>query len=345
MKPILVSGIQPTGKLHLGNYLGALKNFVDLQNSGRYECFFFVADLHALTENPNPKDLQKNTLDLAVSFLAAGLDPKKSTIFVQSQVSAHYELYQILAPLMPVSELMRMTAFKEKVLQTLKLKEGQILSKKDFEKAVEGSNFGLAAYPVLMTADIVLYDAKFVPVGEDQLQHLELARTLVRKFNNKFGKILIEPQPLLTETPRLMSLDDTEKKMSKSQPAGCLFLDDMPNMIREKIKRAVTDSGHEVIYDPQTKKAVSNLILIYSALSGRSIKAIEREFEGKGYGEFKGSLAEVVVLALAPFQKKKLMLLKKLGTLKKILARGNKKALEISAEKMVEIKKIIGLSL
>ncbi|MEK7630022.1 MAG: tryptophan--tRNA ligase [Patescibacteria group bacterium] len=342
MKPRLISGIQPSGKLHIGNYLGALKNFVELQNSGKYECFFFIADLHALTENPDPKNLLKNTADLVKTFLAVGLNPKKSIIFIQSQVPAHYELYQILAPLMPVSELMRMTAFKEKVLQTLKLKEGQLFSKNDFEKAVEGSNFGLAAYPVLMTADIVLYDAKFVPVGDDQLQHLELARALVRKFNSKYGKTFIEPQPLITEASRIMSLDDPKKKMSKSRPAGCLFLDDSPTIIRKKIMSAVTDSGNEIKAEIEGKEGIGNLILLYSALSGeKNIALIEKRYKGKGYGEFKRDLAEIAVEALAPFQVSK----KKITSVqaKKAIEAGGKKASAVASKKILEVKKKIGL--
>ncbi|MEK7465514.1 MAG: tryptophan--tRNA ligase [Patescibacteria group bacterium] len=328
MKPILVSGIQPTGKLHLGNYLGALKNFVDLQNSGRYECLFFIADLHSLTESFSPKEKQGQILDLFSSFLAAGLDPKKSLIYLQSAVPANAELAWILNTLTPFGELRRMTQFKDKS-----------------ETAPENINVGLFSYPTLMAADILLYDAKYVPVGDDQLQHLELARTLARKFNGRFGKTFVEPQSLLTEIPRLMSLDDPTKKMSKSQPSGCLFLDDAPDIIRSKIKTAVTDSGREVTYNPERKKAVSSLILIYSALSGKSIKAIEQMFKGKGYGEFKKSLAEAAVSAFAPFQKKKRALLKRQKTLHAMLARGNKKALEVSTKKMENIKKSIGLSL
>jgi len=234
-KPILISGIQPTGRLHLGNYLGALKNFVDLQNSGKYQCRFFVADLHALTENPNAKDLNKNIVSLAADFLAAGLDPKKSIIFQQSQIGPVQELKWILSPLTPTSELIRMTAFKEKVLQALKPEEREKITKEKFEKIVEGTNFGLAEYPILMAADIMVFDGQLVPVGNDQLQHLEFARTLVRKFNNKFGQTFIEPKALLTATPRLMSLDDPSKKMSKSRPAGCLFIDDSPEEIERKI--------------------------------------------------------------------------------------------------------------
>ena len=184
MKPILVSGIQPTGRLHLGNYLGALKNFVDLQNSGKYGCYFFIADLHALTENPTAKDLNVHIINLMADFLSIGLDPKKSIIFQQSQIEPLQELKWILSTLTPVSELLRMTAFKEKVVQALKPSEREKITKEKFEEVMEASNFGLAEYPVLMAADILIYDAKFVPVGNDQLQHLEFARTLARKDVN-----------------------------------------------------------------------------------------------------------------------------------------------------------------
>ncbi|OGZ02674.1 MAG: tryptophan--tRNA ligase, partial [Candidatus Liptonbacteria bacterium RIFCSPLOWO2_12_FULL_60_15] len=209
-KPVLISGIQPTGSLHIGNYLGALKNFVELQGSGAYECYFFIADYHSLTEPFTKEEKERRVLGLAATFLAAGLDPKRSTLFIQSHVPASTELAWILSALTPFGELRRMTQFKEK----------------GGEK--DSANVGLFTYPVLMAADILLYDAKTVPVGEDQLQHLELARTLARKFNAKFGKVFIEPKALMTDVPRLMSLKDPQKKMSKSDPAGCLFLDDAP---------------------------------------------------------------------------------------------------------------------
>lgn len=334
MKPILISGIQPTGKLHIGNYLGALKNFVNLQNSGKYECYFFIADLHALTENPEAKDLNVSIVNLAADFLAAGLDPKKSTIFVQSQSSVLTELFWVLSALTPFGESSRMTQFKEK----------SITQKQNV-------NTGLFVYPILMAADILLYDAEFVPVGEDQLQHLELARTLARKFNKKFGKTFKEPQPILTETPRVMSLDDPMKKMSKSRPEGCLFLDDSPAEIKEKIKKAVTDSGREIKYDLKKKPAISNLLLIYSAISGIFIKEIEKKYKNKGYGEFKINLAELIIEYLAPFQRRKQFLLKShfnrlsdVQKLKTILNIGAKKAGAVASHKIKEVKKKIGLN-
>jgi len=263
-KPVLISGIQPTGSLHIGNYLGALKNFVELQGSGAYECYFFIADYHSLTEPFTPglrsrsdsfggvgkEEKERQVLDLAATFLAAGLGPKKSTLFIQSSVPASTELAWILSALTPFGELRRMTQFKEK----------------GGEK--ESANVGLFTYPVLMAADILLYDAKVVPVGEDQLQHLELARTLARKFKAKFGKVFIEPKALMTDVPRLMSLKDPKKKMSKSDPAGCLFLDDAPEAIRKKVMGAVTDSGGAVAYDQKQRPGISNLVLIYAAIGG-----------------------------------------------------------------------------
>lgn len=379
MKPVLVSGIQPTGKLHIGNYLGSLKNFVELQNSGKYQCYFFIADLHSLTEDFDPKEKSKQILNVALDYLAAGLNPEKSTIFVQSEIPAHSELAIILNNFTPFGELERMTQFKDKASIS------QVLTKleEDFKNRKEGftfnmllkefeappmsldeksrllemflttmghalanrssANAGLFDYPVLMASDILLYDAAVVPVGDDQVQHLELTRTLARKFNSRFGKTFIEPKPLLTKASRIMSLDDPGKKMSKSSPAGCLFIDDEPETIKDKLKRAVTDSGREVKYDETNKPAVSNLILIYSALSGLSIKEVEKKFEGKGYGDFKNELAEVVVKSLAPFQKKKKELAKKPAAVKKILASGNKKAGAIARKKIEEIKGKIGL--
>jgi tryptophanyl-tRNA synthetase len=330
MKPILISGIQPTGKLHLGNYLGALANFIELQNSappaGGYECFFFIADLHSLTEEFNPKEKSKQILDLVADYLAAGLNPNKSVIFVQSAVPAHAELAVILNNFTPLGELRRMTQFKDKS-----------------ENQPSNINVGLFDYPVLMAADILLYNAQFVPVGEDQLQHLELTRTLARKFNSKFGKTFVEPKPLLTQVPRLMSLDDPTKKMSKSRPAGCLFLDDSPKVIKEKIMRATTDSEKEIKYNPERKLGVSNLILIYANLTGMTTKAVEALYAGKGYAEFKKELAEIVIESLEPFQKRKQELKKNYSNILKNIRMGNKKAERVASKKLLEVKKKIGL--
>ena len=343
MKPILISGIQPTGRLHLGNYLGALKNFVDLQNSGKYECYFFVADLHALTENPDAKDLSRNIINLAADFLAAGLNPKKSAIFQQSKIEPLQELKWILSTLTPISELIRMTAFKEKVLQAIKPAEAKKITKEKFEKIAEGTNFGLAEYPVLMAADILIFGGQFIPVGHDQLQHLEFTPTLIPKFNKKFGKTFIEPQALLAKTPRLMSLDDPTKKMSKSRPAGCLFIDDSPEDIERKIKTAITDSGSEIKYDPKEKPGISNLLSIIAGLSGKSLEEVERGFSGMNYGETKHSISDYVSDYFSSFRKKKTALLKNPAGLKKILQLGSGRAAKIASKKLLEIKNKVGL--
>lgn len=338
-KPILISGIQPTGRLHLGNYLGALKNFVELQNSGKYQCLFFIADLHALTENPEPKDLHKNTLNLAADFLIAGLDPKKSIIFQQSQIQSLQELKWVLSTLVPPGELLRMTAFKEKVLQALKPEDQEKLTKEGYDAIIENTNYGLVEYPILMAADILIFNGQLVPVGKDQLQHLEFARTLARKFNNRFGQTFMEPKELLTKNPRVMSLNDPMKKMSKSQPEGCLFLDDSPEEIKKKIGRAVTDSGSEVKFDMNNKAGVSNLLMLYEALTDLSVAELENKYAGKGYGQFKADLTTVVVEALKPFREAKATDKK----LKSVLSAGDKKAKKLASAKMKEVKEKLGL--
>ncbi len=328
MKPVLVSGIQPTGKLHIGNYLGSLKNFVTLQNLDEYQCFFFIADLHSLTENFDPTEKRGQIANVVADYLAAGLDPKKSVIFQQSEVPAHSELAIILNNFAPIGEMKRMTQFKDKS-----------------QSQSENINMGLFDYPVLMAADVFLYGAAVVPIGEDQTQHLELARALARRFNARFGKTFIEPEPILTEAKRIMSLDDPAKKMSKSRPQGCLFLDDEPDVIRKKIQRAVTDSGSEIKYDPKNKPALSNLMSVYAAMADMRIDEIEARFKGKGYGDFKKDLAEVIVRVLAPFQEKKRELLANPSTIKKTLSAGNEKANAVAEKKIKEIKEKIGISL
>ena len=323
-KSILISGIQPSGKLHLGNYLGALKNFVDLQNSDKYQCMFFIADYHSLTESYTPEEKQKQILDLTATYLAAGLNPKKSTIFLQSDAPATTELAWILSTLTPFGELRRMTQFKDKS-----------------SNEEDSVNIGLFTYPVLMAADILLYDAKFVPVGDDQLQHLELARTLARKFNSRFHKTFFEPQPILTKTPRLMSLDNPNKKMSKSSPEGCVFIDDHPALIDAKIKKAVTDSGSAIRFDEKGKPGISNLLTLMSDLSGKSISELESVFTGQNYGEFKHAVADTVIDYFHKFRERKLALMKKPKRLLKILKLGQKKAAALATAKMKVIKKRI----
>lgn len=327
-KPILVSGVQPSGRLHIGNYLGALKNFVALQDSGKYECYFFIADLHSLTEDFDPKKKHEQVFELFADFLALGLDPKKSLLFQQSQIPAHSELAWILNTLVPIGELRRMTQFKEKS-----------------EAGKESANAGLLIYPTLMAADVMLYDAKFVPVGEDQLQHLELARTLARKFNKKFGETFVEPQPLLTRMPRVMSLTNPQKKMSKSQPDGCLFIDDSPEEIKKKVRRAVTDSGKEIVYDPAAKPAISNLLDIYSAFSGEPVSGLEKRFAGQSYREFKEDLARLLIQYFAEYRKKKRALRTASAKLRALLAAGSKKAAGKAEKKIAEARRKVGINI
>lgn len=327
-KPFILSGIQPTGKLHIGNYLGALKNFVGLQNSNKYHVLFMVADLHALTEDYDPRQMPSQILDLVTDYLAAGLDPKRSIIFQQSQVPAHSELTWILNTITPVGELERMTQFKDKAA-----------------RQAANVNAGLFDYPVLMAVDILLYSPKFVPVGDDQAQHLELTRTIARKFNNRFGKTFIEPKILLTHTPRVMSLKDPKKKMSKSEPVGCIFLDDSPEVIQDKLRSAVTDSGSAIFYDPENKPAISNLLEMYAAFSGREVSEVQAEFVSTSYSAFKIALADLIANHFAEFRKKKKLLLAKPAILKKVLAEGSAQANKIAEKKMREVKKRIGIAI
>ncbi|RME59043.1 tryptophan--tRNA ligase [Candidatus Parcubacteria bacterium] len=321
-RPVLVSGIQPSGKLHIGNYLGALKNFVDLQNSGNYQCYFFVADLHSLTEPFRPE----NILELTADYLAAGLDPKKSVIFQQSQVPAVSELTWILSTLTPFGELRRMTQFKEKS-----------------QREQHGVNAGLFLYPLLMASDIFLYNAAFVPVGDDQLQHLELARTIARKFNKRYGQTFLEPKALMTNAPRVMSLDNPAKKMSKSLPKGCLFLDDPPAEIERKLRRAVTDSGTEITYDPEKKPAISNLLTIYAELAGLPTEKVAAQWRHKGYAAFKKALASLVTAHFAKFRTRKRKLLAERAQLLTTLRDGSRRAARVAQKKITEVQALIGL--
>jgi len=326
MKTIF-SGIQPSGNLHIGNYLGAVSRWALLQKD--YNCIYCVVDLHALTIYQKPEVLHEKILETAAVLLASGIDPKKSIIFVQSHVKEHAELTWILNTITPISELERMTQFKDKA-----------------KKHRENINAGLLDYPVLMAADILLYQTEAVPVGEDQRQHVELARTIAKKFNNLFGKTFKEPQELIQkESARIMSLSNPEAKMSKSDndAAGCIGLLDSSDEIREKIKKAVTDSGKEIIFDLKNKKCVANLLTIYSLFSEKSIKDLEKEYSGKSYVEFKNDLAEIVIGSLAPFQKKFKELKKDENYVKKVLSDGARKAEEIARKTMAEVKNKIGL--
>ena len=320
----IFSGVQPSGVLHIGNYLGAIKNWVDLQKD--YRCIFCVVDLHAITIPQNPHELKKKTLEAAKIYLAAGIDPKKSIIFVQSHIKEHTELCWILNTITRIPELERMTQFKEKALQY----------KKDL-------NVGLFDYPVLMAADILLYQAHVVPVGEDQQQHVELARTLAERFNHHFCKKFTVPKAMVREEgARIMGLDSPTKKMSKSatSPYNYIALTDSPKEVREKIKKAVTDSGKEIKAGPD-KPALSNLLTIYSLLSGKSIVEIEQKYQGKGYAEFKEDLTQVIIDFLQPFQKKYNALSDK--EVLAILQDGAKQAQAIANKTINEVKRAVGL--
>ncbi len=320
----IFSGVQPSGNLHIGNYLGAIKNWVKLQNE--YDSIFCVVDLHAITTPQDPEGLRRKTIEVAKIYLAAGIDPQKSTIFVQSHIPEHTELTWILNTIVKVAELERMTQFKDKS-----------------QKSIEGTDMGLFDYPVLMAADILLYNANLVPVGEDQLQHIEIARTLAKRFNQKFGETFIVPEGYVTkESMRIMSLDDPMKKMSKSATSeyNYISLTDDAEIVRRKIKKAVTDSGTEITYS-EDKPALRNLINIYSLLSEKSTKEIEAEYKGKGYADFKSGLAEVIISFLTPFQQR----MKNLTDEKvlEILKNGAEKVRPIAQKKMEEVKKKMGL--
>ncbi len=319
------SGVAPSGVIHIGNYLGAIKNWLEIQD--QYSCIFCVVDLHAMTVPQDPQKLRSKTLELAKTYLALGINPEKSIIFIQSQVKEHAELCWILNTLAKIPELEKMTQFKDK--------------SKEHRTSI---NVGLFDYPVLMAADILLYKTQIVPVGEDQQQHVELARTLAERFNKTFGETFIIPEVLIKRESgaRIMGLDDPAKKMSKSaaSPANYIALTDPPETIREKIKKAVTDSGSEIVYRPD-KPALANLLTIYSIFADEPIKDIEKQYQGKNYSEFKKGLAEVIINFLAPFQKRYAELSDD-QTLE-ILENGAKKAREIAGNTMKEVKEKVGL--
>ena len=326
---VAISGIQSSGKFHIGNYIGAIKQFVELQD--QYNMFAFVADLHAITVPQNPTELRKNTLDAVAIYLACGLDPKKSTLFVQSQVQEHAEFGWILNTLTPIGELERMTQFKEK---------------KESQSQKQGVLAGLLNYPTLMAADILLYKPDIVPVGEDQLQHLELTRTLARKFNARFGETFKEPRALLKkEGAKIMGLDDSSKKMSKSAPSPNNYIEllDQEAEIRRKIQIAVTDSGNEIKFNIEEKSAISNLLTIFSLMSGKEIKILEKEYKGKSYAEFKKDLADLLVEKLLPIQIAYKKIIGDEKKLMKILSDGAKQARAVAQETMKEVKQKIGL--
>jgi len=321
----IFSGIQPTGALHIGNYLGAIKQFLELQENN--DCVFCVVDLHAITIPYNPKQLPDNVLNLAASYLAIGINPEKSILFVQSHVTQHTELMWLLNTVTPIGDLTRMTQFKDK--------------SKQFKGEVGA---GLLNYPILMAADILLYKTDLVPVGKDQEQHVEMTRTIARRFNQKFGKTFIEPATKFPERgAKIMALNDPQKKMSKSVPEGCLFLFDEPDIIKKKIGSAVTDTGSEIKYNQIKKPGISNLMTIYGLFSSETVKEIETKFEGKGYREFKLSLADLLIEKLEPFRKKRKELLSRDVYIREILAQGARKARVIAEATMDEVRKKMGI--
>jgi len=321
----IFSGIQPTGALHIGNYLGAMRQFLELQEKN--DCVFCIVDLHAMTAPYDPKLMQQNVIDAAICYLASGIDPSKSILFIQSQVPEHAELAWILNCVTPVGELMRMTQYKEKSRQ--------------FK---ENINAGLLNYPVLMAADILLYKAALVPVGHDQSQHVELARTIARKFNQRFGQVFPEPKLKLPESgAKIMSLTDPKKKMSKSVPDSCLYLFDEPDVIKKKVMAAITDLGKDVKYDPQKKPGISNLLTIYSLFAEKPISVLEKKFKNSGYAKFKESLAALLIEKLDPLRRKRKELLAREVYVKEILNQGTKKAKSIAEETMAEVRKKTGL--
>ena len=321
----ILTGIKPTGQLTLGNYIGVLRNLKNQMDRG--ECFIFIADLHALTLPIEPEVLRQNSIDLAAFYLAAGLDPKRTALFLQSSVSAHAELNAIMQNYLYMGELSRMTQFKDK---SAKMKESAI-------------GLGLFAYPVLMACDIVLYDATIVPVGEDQVQHVELTRDLVNRFNNRYGDVLTMPKAELRKVgKRIMSLSDPTVKMSKSDPKGDVYLKDEPAVIRKKIMSAVTDSGSEVKYDSENKPGISNLLTIYSAMKDISIEEAEKIFEGSRYGDFKKAVADAVLEELEPFQARYREILAN-KSYEQVLKDGAEKASAIANKTLKRVQKAVGL--
>ncbi len=322
----IVSGIQPTGDIHVGNYLGAIKQWIGLQEKN--ECVFMIVDLHALTAPYDPKTLQKSITEKLIAYIAAGIDPEKSIIFAQSAVKEHAELCWLLNTLCPVGELSRMTQYKDKS-----------------KKFKDNINAGLLDYPVLMAADILLYKGEAVPVGKDQEQHVELTRTIARKFNQKFGKTFEEPQGIVPKLgAKIMNLQDPKKKMSKTDdPKTYISLFDAPEAIEKKIMSAETDSGKDIVYNITKKPGISNLLTIYSLITDTPTKKLEEKFKGKGYGDFKKSLAKELVDYLEPFRRKQKELLSRDVYVKEILSKGAERAKTLAESTMQEVREKMGL--
>lgn len=324
----MLSGIKPTGRLTLGNYIGAIRQFIQYQDE--YDMYIFIANLHAITITVDPKELKQNTKDLIALYLACGLDPEKVTLFLQSDVHQHAELGWIMTCHSYMGELQRMTQYKDKTA-----------------KGETGITAGLFTYPCLMAADILMYDADFVPVGVDQKQHVELARNLAERFNHRYGDIFKLPEPLTPKVgAKIYSLQNPTKKMSKSEanPKGTINLLDDPAQARNKIKSAVTDSIGIVQYDPINQPGVSNLLTILTSLSGESIDSIVSRYQGKGYGELKKEVGEVVYQFLSDLQERYRSIIAS-GQIDEILRKGNEKASRIAEKKLQNVKKKIGFQI
>lgn len=325
-RKVIFSGIQPSGDLTLGSYMGAIKNWVKFADE--YECYYCIVDLHAITSRQEPSELRKRTLSQIAQYIACGLDPQKNTIFIQSHVPAHAELAWVLNCYTMFGELSRMTQFKDKSL-----------------KNADNVNAGLFTYPVLMAADILLYQTDLVPVGDDQKQHVEITRDIAQRFNSVYGDIFKVPEHFIPKVgARIMSLQEPENKMSKSDTAAgsCVYLMDRPEDIMRAFKRAVTDSETAVRYDPAGKKGVSNLMTIYSAATGRSFEEIENEFEGRGYGAFKTAVGEAVVELLRPIREKAEDLLKNKDFLTEVYRTGAGRAAETAARTLRKVYRKLG---
>ena len=326
-KPSVLSGIQPTAdSFHIGNYFGALRQWVKMQET--HECFYSVVDLHAITSEFDPKILKKRTLTSFAQLLAVGIDTKKSTVFVQSQVPQHAQLAWVLSCFTGFGEAGRMTQFKDKAQ-----KGGQ-----------ERSSVGLFTYPILQAADILLYQAQSVPVGEDQRQHLELTRDLAVRFNNQFGHTFVVPEAFIVkESAKILDIQDPSSKMSKSSPQGCIFIMDEPDVVMKKFKTAITDSGKEIKYDPTNKPGVSNLLSIIKAVTNEEMSAIEAQFASKGYGDLKTFTGEVVVENIVkPFREKTLALLADEKQLNSLMSEGAQKAEKVAAATLKSVYEKVG---
>ena len=322
----MLSGIQPSGDLHIGNYLGAVKNWAELAEA--YDCYYFMADLHSITVRQNPADLRRRSISQLAQYIACGLDPQKNTLFLQSHVHEHAELGWILNCYTMFGELSRMTQFKDKSA-----------------KNAENINGGLFTYPALMAADILLYQADYVPVGEDQKQHCELTRDIAIRFNNIYGETFKVPEAYIPKVgARIMSLSAPNSKMSKSDPQGCVFIMDKPEDIARKFKRAITDSDTQncVRFDPENKPGVSNLISIYSSVTGLSFEEIERDFEGKGYGVFKPAVGDAVIEALRPIREESERMIAEKDYLRSVYTEGAQRATAVARKTLRKVYKRVG---